>query len=218
MLYNMRTPSWSAPCTRSSSSTATACSPAYGVPPLTTTGRSIRQPSPTRSSNACAAPRSPSPTRCRCAPTTLDQLPALRMVAVAATGTDNVDLAACRARGIVVANIRDYSRRLGARALLHPDAGAAPQPARLCRRRRSGPLGALRPLLPARPSDRRPGRQPARHRRLRRPRPPRGADRPGLRHDDRDQFAFESGRARRDAAGTGRAAGHLATSSACTCP
>lgn len=36
-------------------------------------------------------------------------LPDLRMVAVAATGTDNVDLAACRARGIVVANIRDYS-------------------------------------------------------------------------------------------------------------
>lgn len=39
----------------------------------------------------------------------LDQLPELRMVAVAATGTDNVDLAACRARGIVVSNIRDYS-------------------------------------------------------------------------------------------------------------
>jgi glycerate dehydrogenase len=37
------------------------------------------------------------------------QLPALKMVAVAATGTDNVDLAACRERGIVVANIRDYS-------------------------------------------------------------------------------------------------------------
>ncbi|WP_296952235.1 D-2-hydroxyacid dehydrogenase [uncultured Massilia sp.] len=37
------------------------------------------------------------------------QLPRLRMIAVAATGTDNVDLAACRARGIVVANIRDYS-------------------------------------------------------------------------------------------------------------
>ena len=36
-------------------------------------------------------------------------LPDLRMVAVAATGTDNVDLAACRARGIVVANIRNYS-------------------------------------------------------------------------------------------------------------
>ncbi|KQQ89241.1 D-2-hydroxyacid dehydrogenase [Massilia sp. Leaf139] len=39
----------------------------------------------------------------------LEQLPDLRMVAVAATGTDNVDLAACRARGIAVANIRDYS-------------------------------------------------------------------------------------------------------------
>ena len=39
----------------------------------------------------------------------LAQLPELRMVAVAATGLDNVDLAACRARGILVANIRNYS-------------------------------------------------------------------------------------------------------------
>ena len=37
------------------------------------------------------------------------RLPDLKMVAVAATGTDNVDLEACRARGIVVSNIRDYS-------------------------------------------------------------------------------------------------------------
>jgi len=37
------------------------------------------------------------------------QLPDLKLVAVAATGTDNVDLAACRARGIVVCNIRSYS-------------------------------------------------------------------------------------------------------------
>jgi glycerate dehydrogenase len=37
------------------------------------------------------------------------RLPGLKMIAVAATGTDNVDLAACRERGIVVANIRDYS-------------------------------------------------------------------------------------------------------------
>lgn len=33
----------------------------------------------------------------------------LRFVAVAATGTDNVDLAACRERGIVVSNIRNYA-------------------------------------------------------------------------------------------------------------
>jgi glycerate dehydrogenase len=39
----------------------------------------------------------------------LARLPDLKMVAVAATGTDNVDLDACRARGIAVANIRDYS-------------------------------------------------------------------------------------------------------------
>ncbi|WP_300337512.1 D-2-hydroxyacid dehydrogenase [Accumulibacter sp.] len=36
-------------------------------------------------------------------------LPALQMVAVAATGTNNVDLDACRARGIVVSNVRGYA-------------------------------------------------------------------------------------------------------------
>lgn len=35
--------------------------------------------------------------------------PRLRMIAVAATGTDNIDLAACAARGIVVSNIRNYA-------------------------------------------------------------------------------------------------------------
>jgi glycerate dehydrogenase len=33
----------------------------------------------------------------------------LKMVAVAATGTDNVDIAVCRSRGIVVSNIRNYA-------------------------------------------------------------------------------------------------------------
>ncbi|MBB3118180.1 D-2-hydroxyacid dehydrogenase [Pseudoduganella violacea] len=40
---------------------------------------------------------------------TLAQLPQLKMIAVAATGTDNVDLAAARERGIVVTNIRNYA-------------------------------------------------------------------------------------------------------------
>ncbi len=40
---------------------------------------------------------------------TLEQLPMLKMVAVAATGTDNVDIECCRERGIVVSNIRNYS-------------------------------------------------------------------------------------------------------------
>lgn len=40
---------------------------------------------------------------------TLAQLPKLKMIAVAATGTDNVDLGACKERGIVVSNIRGYA-------------------------------------------------------------------------------------------------------------
>ncbi|MYN19639.1 glycerate dehydrogenase [Rugamonas sp. FT107W] len=39
----------------------------------------------------------------------LAQLPELKMIAVAATGTDIIDLAACRERGIVVSNIRNYA-------------------------------------------------------------------------------------------------------------
>ncbi|OIR19831.1 glycerate dehydrogenase [mine drainage metagenome] len=39
----------------------------------------------------------------------LQQLPGLKMVAIAATGTDNVDIDYCRERGIVVSNIRNYS-------------------------------------------------------------------------------------------------------------
>jgi glycerate dehydrogenase len=39
----------------------------------------------------------------------LEKLPKLKMVAVAATGTDNVDIEYCRERGIAVSNIRDYS-------------------------------------------------------------------------------------------------------------
>jgi glycerate dehydrogenase len=38
----------------------------------------------------------------------IEKAPKLKLVAVQATGTDNVDLAAAKARGIGVANIRDY--------------------------------------------------------------------------------------------------------------
>jgi glycerate dehydrogenase len=40
---------------------------------------------------------------------TLQKTPNVKLVAVAATGTDNVDIAACAARGIVVSNIRGYA-------------------------------------------------------------------------------------------------------------
>lgn len=36
--------------------------------------------------------------------------PTLRLIAVAATGTDSVDVAACRERGIAVTNVRDYGK------------------------------------------------------------------------------------------------------------
>ena len=39
----------------------------------------------------------------------LAALPGLKMIAISATGTNNVDLEACRARGIVVSNIRGYA-------------------------------------------------------------------------------------------------------------
>ena len=39
----------------------------------------------------------------------LEQLPDLKLIAVAATGTDNIDKDCCRERGIVVSNIREYA-------------------------------------------------------------------------------------------------------------
>jgi glycerate dehydrogenase len=39
----------------------------------------------------------------------LARLPELKLIAVAATGTNNIDLDACKARGIVVSNIRGYA-------------------------------------------------------------------------------------------------------------
>lgn len=43
--------------------------------------------------------------------TDLSQLPALKLIAVAATGTDNIDLESCRRRSIAVRNVRGYAVR-----------------------------------------------------------------------------------------------------------
>ncbi|HEY0170391.1 MAG TPA: D-2-hydroxyacid dehydrogenase [Pyrinomonadaceae bacterium] len=40
----------------------------------------------------------------------LERLPDLKLIAVAATGTDNIDLEFCRERGIEVGNVRGYAR------------------------------------------------------------------------------------------------------------
>ncbi|HYP01197.1 MAG TPA: D-2-hydroxyacid dehydrogenase [Pyrinomonadaceae bacterium] len=39
----------------------------------------------------------------------LAELPALRLIAVAATGTDNIDLRSCREHGVAVSNVRGYA-------------------------------------------------------------------------------------------------------------
>jgi glycerate dehydrogenase len=40
----------------------------------------------------------------------LEQLPALKLIAISATGANHIDLACCRERGIAVCNVRGYSR------------------------------------------------------------------------------------------------------------
>ena len=37
------------------------------------------------------------------------QLPDLKMIAISATGFDKIDIEACRARGVIVSNIRGYA-------------------------------------------------------------------------------------------------------------
>jgi len=49
---------------------------------------------------------------------TLEQLPALRFICVAATGYDCIDLAACRARGILVSNVPGYSTQSVSEAVI----------------------------------------------------------------------------------------------------
>jgi len=39
----------------------------------------------------------------------LEQLPRLKLIAVAATGTDNIDLHACQSRGVLVSNVQAYA-------------------------------------------------------------------------------------------------------------
>jgi len=40
----------------------------------------------------------------------IEALPDLRLIAIAATGSDSIDLDACRERGVTVTNVREYSR------------------------------------------------------------------------------------------------------------
>ena len=127
---------------------------------------------------------------------TLAQLPQLKMIAVAATGYDVVDvrvLQGARHRGGQHPQLRD-SHRAGTR--FRDDSGAAPQSARLppgCRERR---LEQVRAILLFHARHRRSVRRHARHHRRGCDRPGNRGDRPRLRHAGavRRPSAAEDGR------------------------
>lgn len=48
--------------------------------------------------------------KCKLSAMVLEQLPRLKLIAVAATGVDHIDIDAARRRGIGVCNVRDYAR------------------------------------------------------------------------------------------------------------
>ena len=76
-------------------------------------------------------PTSSSPTRRRCARRPSKGAPRLRLVAVAATGTDVVDVKACAARGVDGLQHPQLCGQHRARAHLRADPGPAPQHPRL---------------------------------------------------------------------------------------
>lgn len=88
---------------------------------------------------ASSMPPSPSLTSAALTADLIAALPALQMVAVAATGYNNIDLDACRARSIVVSNVRGYARDTVPEHVFALLAGAHPAD-------RALPLGGRRAL------------------------------------------------------------------------
>jgi len=79
---------------------------------------------------------------------TLAQLPKLKLIAMAATGYDCIEVESCRRRGIALANIRNYAVHTVPEHVFAMVAGVAPQPARVPARCRAGRVAALGPVLP----------------------------------------------------------------------
>ena len=97
---------------------------------------------------------------------TLKQLPKLKLIAVAATGTDVVDKAYCKANGITVVNIRNYAFNTVPEHVLALMFALRRNLPRLCRGRAQRQVGQGRAVLLLRPSDPRHRRLDHRHRRL----------------------------------------------------
>ena len=114
---------------------------------------------------------------------TLKQLPKLKLIAVAATGTDVVDKAYCKANGITVVNIRNYAFNTVPEHVHRADLRAPPQPVRLCRGHQERRVEQVEPVLLLDASDPRHRRLDARHRRLWRARQVDRQARRGARHE-----------------------------------
>ena len=97
---------------------------------------------------------------------TLKQLPKLKLIAVAATGTDVVDKAYCKANGITVVNIRNYAFNTVPEHVLALMFALRRNLLGLCRGRAQRRWSKVEPVLLLRPSDPRHRRLDHGHRRL----------------------------------------------------
>ena len=97
---------------------------------------------------------------------TLKQLPKLKLIAVAATGTDVVDKAYCKANGITVVNIRNYAFNTVPEHVLALIFALRRNLLAYVEDISNGGVEQVEPVLLLRPSDPRHRRLHARHRRL----------------------------------------------------
>ena len=135
-----------------------------------------------RSCRGSPARTSRSSTKCRCAQQTLEQLPQLKMIAVAATGYDVIDVAYCKEHGIAVANIRNYAVHTVPEHAFAMILALRRNLLAYRRGRRERRLEQIGAILLFHPRHRRSARLHARHHRRRRHRPEHRGHRPRLRH------------------------------------
>ena len=114
---------------------------------------------------------------------TLKQLPNLKLIAVAATGTDVIDKAYTKAHGIVVSNIRNYAFNTVPEHVFALAFALRRNIVAYVRRRAGRAVAGGRPVLLLRPPDSRHARLNARHRRLWRARQGGRQDRRSLWHE-----------------------------------
>ena len=116
------------------------------------TTRPTKRPVPRRSSTAAAKPTSSSPTRCPSMPRRSAPLPRLRLICIAATGMNHIDLAAAAECGVTREECRrilDPRRDRNHHRRRHRPAA----PGRLLRPLHEGALRRRRASVPLRPHD-----------------------------------------------------------------